>query len=146
MSGSFLDQPSRHIRNWTAAFLVVTTIVLVSCQHKIPVDPGQQQIEATFSSIQANIFTPKCVNAGCHPGGAAPMSLRSDVAYNNLVNKASIYGPLRVAPGDPENSMLYIKVKGDSKYGSRMPVGGQMLSTEEISAIRDWIQKGAPND
>ena len=33
-------------------------------------------LEASFSSIQANVFTPSCATAGCHQGAGAPQGLR----------------------------------------------------------------------
>ena len=58
------------------------------------------------------------------------------------------YGQSRVVPGDPERSVLYIKVASTSfsvpNYGNRMP--GMSLSPTEIQLIRDWIEAGAPNN
>lgn len=119
---------------------------LVSCEH----EQGRvtEPLQVTFSSIQDNIFTPKCVNAGCHPGGGAPMSLAKGVAFNNLVNvTATRYSPMvRVKPGDADNSVLYLKVKGDPQTGFRMPFGAGPLSNDEIDSIRDWINQGAQNN
>lgn len=119
----------------------------LSCEHKLPV-AVDTNLTATFSSIQENILTPKCVNAGCHPP-AGPMSLREGVAYENLVNKPSAYDMPRVDPGNPDNSALYLKLIGDARVGGaafRMPLGRDPLSDEEITAVRDWIQRGAKND
>jgi len=106
-------------------------------------------LQSTLSSIQANIFTPKCVNRGCHPGGGAPMSLASGQSFLNLVNRTSAFGLLRVSPGNANNSVLYLKVIGDPGVGgaaSRMPLGFPALSKAETDTILSWINKGALNN
>ena len=99
----------------------------------------------TFSEIQDEILTPRCVNSGCHPGGGAPMSLAEGVAYGNLVGVASSYGMNRVTSGSSATSALYLKVIGDSQTGQRMPPSGT-LSQDQIEMIRDWIDAGAANN
>ena len=124
----------------------------MACEHTQPAAPVP--LAPTFSSIQANIFTPRCVNQGCHPGGAAPanLDLLPNVSYGNLFNVPSAYGSprlLRVSPGDANNSVLYLKVIGDARVGGtagRMPLGLGSLTTDQINAIRDWINAGAQNN
>jgi len=51
-----------------------------------------------------------------------------------------------VAPSDPDNSYLYMKISGDPRIvGERMPFGGT-ISAAEIEAVRAWIVAGARND
>jgi hypothetical protein len=103
-------------------------------------------LQATLSSIQANIFTPKCVNAGCHPGGGAPMSLASGASFGTLVGINSAYARPRVAAGNANNSVLYLKVIGDNSVGRVMPLVGAPLSQAETDSIRAWINRGALNN
>ena len=123
--------------------------LFMACSHDMPVAQQQPQppanLQATLSSIQATIFTPKCTNPGCHPGGGAPMSLQPGQSFANLVNVNSAYGRLRVAPGNANNSALYLKVIGNSA-GGRMPLGGQPLSQAETDTIAAWINRGALNN
>ncbi|MGH7492196.1 MAG: Ig-like domain-containing protein [bacterium] len=102
-------------------------------------------LQATLSSIQALIFTPKCVNAGCHPGGGAPMSLAdTTTSFTTLVNVNSAqFGRPRVAPGNANNSVLYLKVIADPSVGRGMPVVGAPLSKAETDSIAAWINRGA---
>ena len=74
------------------------------------------------------------------------ISLTAANAYANLVNVASRTngGIMRVAPGDPDNSMIIKKVEGHAGVGSRMPLGGSSLPDETIQQLRDWIAAGAP--
>lgn len=131
-------------------FESLVLLLLTMCGGDEGTGPDDIPLEPTFSSIQANIFTPKCVNAGCHPGNLAPMSLRSGEAYDNLVNvPAPAYDGDRVEPGDADNSILYLKVIGDASVGgtaARMPLNLPPLNNAEINAIRDWINNGAQND
>ncbi len=107
--------------------------------------------QATFSAVQSQIFTPSCAFSGCHGGGAPAegLNLSSGTAYANIVNvRSSQRGNLdRIEPGNPDASYLYLKVTGDSSIsGLRMPRSGQPLSQELIDLLRDWIERGAPND
>ena len=125
--------------------LLLLSMMLVACQHETPLQVQQQGVQPTLSSIQANIFTPKCVNAGCHPGGGAPMSLANGQSFGTLVNQNSAYNRPRVQPGNANNSALYLKVSGNT-LGSIMPLGRPPLSAAEVSAIQTWINNGAQNN
>lgn len=129
-------------------FFIFATVVVVACEHKIPVNAPQQQLQATFSSIQTNILTPKCAVVGCHIGSSPTgnMNLQANQAYGNLIDVQSAYGLARVRPGNPDNSVLYQKVLGNSRFGIRMPQGPNSLSQQEQDAIRDWILADAPNN
>jgi hypothetical protein len=115
----------------------------------ITVEGGGQG--ATLTQVQQQIFTQSCAFSGCH-GGSSPqqgMDLREGAAFSNIVNVASSERPSldRIEPSDPDNSYLYLKVIGDSSIsGSRMPRGAPALSQNLIDLLRDWIERGAPND
>ncbi len=106
---------------------------------------------ATFSQVQSQIFTASCAFAGCH-GGSSPaqgMNLSAGAAYGNIVNVPSNERPTldRIEPNSPAASYLFLKVTGDpSIAGSRMPLGGPPLSATLIDLLRDWIERGAPDD
>jgi hypothetical protein len=106
---------------------------------------------ATLTAVQQQIFSQSCAFSGCH-GGDSPaegMSLLAGDSFDNIVNvRSSQRGSLdRIEPSDPDNSYLYLKVIGDpSISGSRMPRGGAALSQDLIDLLRDWIERGAPND
>jgi hypothetical protein len=125
--------------------------LFVACEHTSPMSQQQQQqqqppagLQAMLSSIQTNIFTPKCVNAGCHPGGGAPMPLRNaNESFQNLVGVPT--GRPRVVRGDASTSILYLKIIGTSA-GTRMPQGLAPLSQAEQDSIKTWINRGAQNN
>lgn len=119
-------------------------------------------IEATLSSIQTNIFTPKCLI--CHtPGGEghvqtepSPLDLSTrETSFSGLVGVESVQERcgtsadqpcgLRVSAGDPDSSYLINKLSGVglSFATDPMPRNAEPLTEEEIDAIRQWIQDGA---
>lgn len=129
--------------------LLVGAGLFVACDHQMPMtqqQPPPAGLQATLSSIQTNILTPKCANVGCHPGGGAPMSLRAGDSFGALVGVNSAYGRPRVAPGNANNSALYLKVIGNNAVGPRMPTVGAALSQAETDTIKAWINRGALNN
>ena len=135
------------LRN-TLLTLLFAMLLVAGCEHADPLDPNR--LEPTLSSIQANIFNLNCTFSGCHVGGSpvlpGVMNLRAGQAYANIVNVPSLERAnlLRVAPGDPENSYLVMKIEG--RAGPRMPLNLPALSAEEIAVIRQWIADGAPDN
>jgi hypothetical protein len=107
----------------------------------------------TFSSIDSSIFQPSCATSNCHGKGSASggLALDSNVAYANLVNVPSqeLTSMLLVKPGDPANSYLWHKLKGDQASmggsGSTMPIGPALTSTQ-LQSVNQWIAEGAPNN
>ena len=107
---------------------------------------GDLPFPPTLAAIQKNVFGGVCLN--CHfVGGPGPMPLTSEeVSYANLVNVPSVESPLlRVAPGDPDSSYLFLKIiAAPGIVGDRMPPPPEAALTEgEIEAIRQWIAAGA---
>ena len=103
--------------------------------------PGEEPqlpepIQATYESINRNVFVPKCVT--CHsPGNSAWQVL--------LSRQELLDSPLElVLPGNPDESGLVLAVERiDHK---RMPPekdGYSALKADEIAAIRKWIEDGA---
>lgn len=85
---------------------------------------------------------------GCH-GGLANLFLAPDFSYGNLVGVSSSQQPglLRVAPGDPLNSLLFQKLACDNpEVGGRMPLAGDPIPLQEQALIMDWILLGAGFD
>lgn len=119
---------------------------------------------ASFTQVQA-IFTRTCITPACHgSSGSGGMRLR-DAAESHaaLVGRPSDQVPSvqLVAPGDPDNSYLVMKVEGTMRRllptecmvsPGRNPCGAQMpqlaapLTQEERTLIRAWIAAGAMMD
>ncbi len=130
--------------------LLVTCVLLAGCGSGDGFDGGAAAgpLQPTFSSIQANVFTPICEQ--CHSGAGAPFGLRLDAAnsYALLVGVSSgeQSGLLRVKAGDPNNSYLVQKLEGRASTGERMPAGLPPLPQATIDVIRQWITNGALMD
>lgn len=90
-----------------------------------------------------------CVD-DCHePSGEHPSLDLSESPRDELIY---VYGTQAsmpfVTPGDHEESYLWHKISGTQASaggsGSRMPEGQPALTEEQIDAIADWIDIGAP--
>lgn len=85
----------------------------------------------------------------CHLPGAeqGELSLYPD-AWSRLVGNPSVQSSLlRVDPGSPDSSYLYLKLigTGESVGGSglQMPFQQPSLDPDQIETIRLWIEQGA---
>ncbi len=74
----------------------------------------------------------------CHNGGESSGGL--DLGSRDAAFESGPSG-LRLVPGNPEASEVFLRVAGLSK-GERMPLGGR-LETHEVELIRRWIEQGA---
>jgi hypothetical protein len=125
----------------------------------------------SFAQVYAQVIQPKCSNSFCHYNGASirysALDLSSKTrAYWSLVGLPSM-GPacsqsgMRVAPWQPEVSVMYEKLSPSPPCGSQMPADSSAYSTNgtadlkftgpELSAaekqlIYDWIAEGAYNN
>lgn len=134
--------------------LIASAGVLAACGDRktLPFDPGDVTPDpsATFTRVQAEVFTPSCALAGCHAGSAPQqgMDLSAGAAFASVVGVASTERSdlVRVAPGDPDASYLVKKLRGDPDIvGSQMPLGGT-LSEDARRLVIDWVRRGAPRD
>ncbi|MEO1574754.1 MAG: Ig-like domain-containing protein, partial [Pseudomonadota bacterium] len=121
----------------TAGNVGAATPVLVQTQSGGP--------QPTLNWIQNNVFDVGCA-AGCHTGGGIAAFLRLDDADNSfdeLVNVPATRGgsSLRVTPFDADDSALVQRLEGT--LTPAMPLGGAMLSADQIAAVRAWIDTGA---
>jgi hypothetical protein len=102
----------------------------------------------SFKSVQQVLGT-SCALPSCHSTIARQGGLvleSEDVSYKSLVNHPAelteAAGRLRVKPGDPDNSFLIQKLRGQGP-GLAMPNSGVPLPDPIIQMIADWIQRGA---
>ena len=112
--------------------------------------------DSTYEAIQTTVFDANgCTNAACH-GAAADtaeggLDLREGFSHAALTRIASEIDPAieRVFPGDQDDSLLYRKLQAKltdedlGALGQAMPVGGDALTEDQLSAIRLWIRGGA---
>lgn len=105
----------------------------------------------TLTELQNEVFTTRCAIPNCHAGANPPqgMNLSAGQTHANVVNVPSNELPqyLRIHPGNPTDSYLYMKITGDPRIGgSPMPLTGGPLAADQIEAIRQWIEDGALDD
>ncbi len=88
-----------------------------------------------------------CALPACHGGPNPAQGMRLDAAslYRSTVNvRARTDGRfLRVSPGAPDQSLLYLKLLSPHQggyRGPRMPLGMTPLDDEEIAVVRAWIE------
>jgi hypothetical protein len=115
-----------------------------------------------FAYIRHNLFQSVCVSCHAVDAGAAfgNLDLVTDpyhallgqdgqgLSASNIVGSESRL--LRVKPGDPTNSLLYIKmvlIAYDPLYGDSMPPPPMAPSSPAlVTAVKSWIAAGAPNN
>ncbi len=106
---------------------------------------GGGPFPATWRAIQDNVFTPLCI--ACHYGVSPPMGLDLEEAdsYAMLVGIDSSEEPTiqRVAPLDPDNSYLIMKLEGTGSLAQMPADGPPYLDQAEIDVVRQWITDGA---
>jgi len=144
------DNNNRHF------FILITTfftsLSIISCSLENGFDAADKEpagLQATFSSIEENVFRPRCALSGCHGSDTkeANLDLSTQNAYNNLVNVQSILstqGFKRVNPGDSETSFLIKALDGSNPV--KMPLGETPLDASTVAIIAQWIDDGAKND
>jgi len=115
--------------------------------------PCEAGAGSTWAALQKTIFERSgCTAAPCH--GAAPgqggLDLRPESAYQSLVRVASTIDPtlLRVKPGAPDQSLLWLKLAAKTHGrsgvpGSSMPVGLDPVDEDVLRALELWIYNGA---
>ena len=107
---------------------------------------GDRGQAVTLARLSEEIFTPRCATSGCHSGTtrAGGLSLQAeDIAQ--IVGPSSTGKPdfRLIEPGDPVNSYLLMKIRGDEGIaGDRMPPAGA-LEAEQIARVEAWVEDGA---
>lgn len=92
--------------------------------------PPLPPLKPTYSSIYEHILKPRCLS--CH-GKQNPRGLVDLSQYEGVFRQ--------VDAGSPETSDLFLEVAN-----GRMPKKGELLKTEQINAIANWIAQGALNN
>ncbi len=99
----------------------------------------------------APLLRSRCATAGCHVDGAEPGDLRFDRRPDQLVGKLVLEdafqapGAIRVVPGAPNDSYLWLKLARQAPpVGAQMPLGQPPLPAPEAALVLRWILAGAP--
>jgi hypothetical protein len=121
------------------------------------VDTGSATDASTSSDTGAPVydaFLPvlailqnNCGGDLCHrDGGPFPPQMSDDVAYDNLVGRESVPGPLYVDPGNSDGSHIIARITqtGAGMGLELMPKPpNDPLDAGQIDTIRTWIDAGA---
>lgn len=145
-----------------AGFAIALVIGVAACGKSKPAAPdaGASNVDAapgTLLQAVAAIVIPKCAVAGCHDAVSkthamdlsTPEKIHSNWVDVRGFDHCTSMNTLRVIPGDPEASLVMLKVEGISVclQSQRMPLPPrEPLSDGEIDVIRAWIAAGAPSD
>jgi hypothetical protein len=148
--------PAHAVMRVVGATLLMAVAVAWGCaDFESTVDPtgGLPDVEVanpSFANDIQPILTRRCSIGGCHSLGSAraDLVLAPGHAYDSLVNKPSFLQPSLdlVEPGDAANSWLVRMIEDDDDarlHFSRMPLGGQPLTRNQIATIVNWIENGA---
>lgn len=103
-----------------------------------PLPPPPNSPNATFTWLQKNVFKPKCVV--CH-NAQKPRAKVDLSSYLGLMNSPpNKEGEKPVNLEHPKESTLYIEVAE-----AKMPPTIKMLTEPEVTALKDWLDAGAPD-
>jgi hypothetical protein len=124
--------------------------------------PQQRSFEADIRPIFGEEHELNQANGVCRPGQGVcarcvychyegtpnPPNLSDPFGPDGVVGVTSTLRPdlKRIAPGDPEQSLLIRKIRPDASegdYGATMPYSFQALSAVQVSLVRQWIEDGA---
>jgi hypothetical protein len=112
-------------------------------------DMGDDETEddtASALSFATDVWPIIDASCGCHKSAnhQSGLDMRERFAYASLVSTPATQDGniLRVAPGSPDQSYLFLKITGMAAHGSTMPPSGN-LSQTNIDTIEQWIEDGA---
>jgi hypothetical protein len=111
-------------------------------------DFGPVSPSATWDALQ--LVLANCVY--CHNDPSKRLNLQYQDLHARLVNAVAEKSPANcpnrvlVVPGDPMQSLLYLKVAGKmpANCGARMPYNKPPVTAMELKTVFDWITAGAP--
>lgn len=94
------------------------------------------------------VDTAGCNQTACHRGMVPKGGLNmGDASYDSVMTASGDSEALLIEPNDTDASLLYQRIIKEAGF-ERMPPNppGPVLSDENISKIRDWINQGAPDN
>lgn len=125
-------------------------------------------VQPTFTNVYNKVLRAShCTDVQCH--GVAEqgnLGLSKAAAYRNLVGvpasgectpvagapEAGTFcgcgqsGLTRVVAGDPDHSLLIMKLSGAPPCGDLMPPNSEPIAADLLDLVKQWIQAGAQND
>ena len=154
-AGTFVSGQTGPTATWFSPAIAVQTSFTVRVSVTDGRSPAVERTVAVpvtvprFTDVTAIFTAVPCT--GCH-GSSGGLSLAPAGAHGNLVDVDARNGACstlkRVAPGDPDNSVLIRKMTGTS-CGNRMPRSNPTYfdgQPGQVVRVRSWILAGAAND
>ena len=129
--------------------------LITACTEEESTQPATQKDVVGYAQLHAKVFVPGCGTGPCHSGprGISGLSFDDlDDSYDRLVGAMtglSAHDPTRrrVSPGDPENSVLWLKLTADTdtldaaNLGAPMPMAGVEKPGPETLAHINAMQR-----
>lgn len=106
---------------------------------------------SSLVGLHTYIFSQSCSVPGCHDGSFEPDFRTVQSTYSSLVYQPVVKNDeqgsftYRVIPGNPEESWLYFRITTDNSVIGRMPLYDNPLTEGQVEALKEWINKGAPD-
>lgn len=133
--------------------LSLALVCLAGCESAAPTTPAAP---ATFTQVYEAMF-PVHSKGQCNFCHSLPPNQKSNgmlsmgedraTAYAALVKKPSASSGCKaqvlVVPGKPAESLFLAKLQPSPGCGDRMPLGGSVLTAEQLEMVRSWIAAGA---
>jgi hypothetical protein len=126
---------------------IAAALTISACQNRqfnlsIPVAP---EGPVSFRQVVLPVFTTTCGGFECHLGETTSGVNLSN--YDAIMASEGVQYRMRIViPGQAETSPIIDKLLAHPTHGSRMPLGGRPLSSEDVGRIVAWIRDGADND
>jgi hypothetical protein len=96
------------------------------------------------------IFSARCATSSCHTFAThqAGLNLAAGYAYDEIVDVQSVFRPSwkRIVPSKADSSFLIKTLLPDATQHpeiSRMPLGREPLTDNQIQTIINWVNQGA---
>jgi hypothetical protein len=117
----------------------------------------EKQFDSTYELLQDAIFERRgCADELCHGAAVSGgLDLRAGASYDSLIDRpaGSVPGAVRVVPGQKDESLLFVNLAAATLPEQwqaplrPMPLGAlPALTVDELEAVREWIEHGAPRD
>ncbi len=135
----------------------VLVLAIILAAAAAPAQECETEFSGTYELIQEAVFENRgCTNDLCHGSAVSGgLDLRAGASYDSLIDQAagSVIGAFRVVPGQKDESLLYVNLAAKtlpeewSAPLRAMPLGADpAISLDELEAIREWIEYGAPRE
>jgi hypothetical protein len=135
-----------------AAALSLATLGLMGCPGTFDIaafeaaEIADTDAAPSCVDVPVAVFQQRCGLSGCHLATmpAANLDLVSAGVYARLSGRAAAGGPgVLIDPGgEPQKSVLYLKLTNSPPFGSQMPLTGTKLDAATLACVASWISTG----